>query len=176
MRLLIALPIALSISFVSLKEARANIQVAGDFNLGVPLSDKATMETGIGFGARVGYDLSFGPVFVTPEASGGYLTLGAEITRVMGGMRIGFGKFLVPSVFAHFGYGWVGASYESLGQLYETKEDGFAWDAGFTLLIRPFEAFAFGPHISYNRVDGADPKVGGDNHWLNFGAGAGIFF
>src|SRR3954471_22235571 len=100
------------------RAARAEFGVGGDFLVGLPVGQTPMttyLATGAGLDLRLGYRLrvAYQPLSVTPELAAGYMDLWAHIVRVRPGVRIAFGRLVMPYAYGHMGYGWT--SYDSLG-------------------------------------------------------------
>ncbi|HEX7603400.1 MAG TPA: hypothetical protein VF316_17395, partial [Polyangiaceae bacterium] len=146
---------------------------------------------GLAVDGRLGYEFSFSPVALALEAAGGYTTMPAEalapgtagavsisnakITRIMGGLKLGVGKLVVPFIAAHAGYGWLSGDYSG---------KGFAMDAKLGFDIRPINLISLGVNGGYNLLTGTQAaQVGaqtigasGALNYLSFGVQAALAF
>lgn len=126
-------------------------------------TDDLPSDTGVGVGARLGYQSEALLLYLRPE-------LGASTTffdaidediqwRGFGGARLGLATGLSPAVYIHAGYGW-----------YSGDENGFTWDFGGTLDLYLLSALVIGAHLSY--VLNPDPVA----NWLTVGGHVELFF
>jgi hypothetical protein len=135
------------------------------------LPDGNRFRGGSGFKLRVGDQISMGPgLRLTPEALYAYDRLFAaddygdaydwDTSRLMVGLRVGFGRFVVPSLYGHVGYGWRSTGDPTLGDA-----NGFAGDFGGALDLRFWRHLQLGAHVEYASID-ATPYA---PSWLAFG-------
>jgi hypothetical protein len=179
--------------------ARAEVggQVAVDLDLGAPLGTLGTERFLIGGGGRFGWRFDLGPVWLQPEAAGGYVRFIGETCpscvanehaiRALGGARIGgsglVSRVIEPAIFGHAGYGWVRLrTYDLDGRAVEDDLKGPAFDVGVALDVRAVRWFRFGAHATYNVVVAhldLGPKAQAswpDVKWIGFGLHAGAAF
>jgi hypothetical protein len=189
--LLLAAP-ALSL-IASVAHADVGGQVAVDLDLGGPMDARPLA---LGAAGRFGWRFDLGPVWLQPEATGGYtafvgttcdLCVNAKrAVRVLGGARIG-GSGLIsgaiePAIFGHAGYGWVWSGLDDDSNDLHLR--GPAFDVGFALDVKVVRYFRFGAHGVYNAVVGRVPESsqyqGGDPppavKWISAGLHAGVAF
>ncbi|HEY1696868.1 MAG TPA: hypothetical protein VGG39_32135 [Polyangiaceae bacterium] len=114
---------------------------------------------GIGFKVRAGEQMNFpGFVHFTPEVLYAYDRLWAQdnldnsydwsMNRVAAGARLGFGRIVIPTIYAHLGYGW-----RQTNAAYVTGENGgLAFDVGAALDFKLAPRFTFGGHLEYTQV------------------------
>jgi len=191
---LVALSLGCALFSPSAARAEVGGQVAADLDLGAPYSDKPLA---LGAAGRFGWRFDLGPVWLQPEAAGGYTAFdgatcdncinATRAVRVLGGLRVG-GRGLIsgviePAVFGHGGYGWVWSGTDSSPTDFPTR--GPAFDVGFALDVKLVRRFRFGAHGAYNAVVGDVPgktHYQGEapaplaNKWLSFGLHAGVAF
>jgi hypothetical protein len=133
---------------------------------------------GAGVKVRAGEQLDFrGGLRVVPEVGYGYDSLfvrdafGDEFDwsmhRFFGGARIGAGRYVVPAIFTHLGYGW-----QVTGEPGARGDGGLAWDFGAALDFRLVPAFAFGFYVEYAAVEVSPDEVS----WTALGLRADLFF
>src|SRR5262245_12070592 len=129
---------ALGALLAAARPAQAEISIAGDFDVGLPVVQTTVptyLATGAGFDVRLGYRvrIPYQPLSITPEIAAGYMDLSAHIFRVRPGVRVAFGRFVMPYAHVHVGYGRV--SFDPLGTT-DTKgtpavgAGGFEFDTG----------------------------------------------
>ena len=81
--------------------------------------------------------------------------------RVFAGGRIGLGEVIVPSVYAHGGFGWRTTPDPGV-----PEGSGLAFDAGLALDIHVIPHVGFGAHAEYALIGTGDGK---SPEWLAFG-------
>ena len=176
---LLASSSALACALVALigSERAAHAQTVGvDLDGMTPVgSSPGYARTGEGASVRIGYRFGLPLVSLTPEIGYGYMHLGAagnnpdiDVNRLFIGARLGFGEILVPSVYAHFGYGFVGTTNTPLN-----PDNGVTVDAGVALDLRIVPHFGFGIHGGYATVASSTP---GSVDWINYGVQADLSF
>lgn len=174
---------ALVASLAAARPARAEISIAGDFDVGLPVAQtgKPTyLATGAGFDVRLGYRLRipYQPLFIIPELAAGYTDLSAHLIRVRPGVRVAFGRFVMPYAHVHVGYGW--ASFDPLGTADTTgaaakSAGGFEFDTGAGVDFAVLRRLHVGAHLGYNivnvaQVDAQTPSWRAK--WINVGLNA----
>jgi len=166
-------------------------QVAADLDLGGTMDARPLA---VGAGGRFGWRFDLGPIWLQPEALGGYTAFLGEVcdscilihqraVRALGGLRIG-GSGLVsgviePAIFGHGGYGW---AWTGIGFPTDPLK-GPAFDVGAAFDVKVVRYFRFGAHGAYNAVlanRGGPTYQGGGGFpavkWLSFGLHAGVTF
>jgi hypothetical protein len=120
---------------------------------------QAAIGGGAGFKVRAGEQLRFPTgVRFTPEVAYAYDHLWAQdnlgssydwsMNRVVAGARLGFGRFIVPTVYAHIGYGW----RQTDAQYVTGENGGLAFDFGAALDFHLAPHFSIGAHLEYTQV------------------------
>ncbi len=132
---------------------------------------------GGGFKLRVGDQIRFPRLRFTPEVGYGFDHLFAtddatysyawDMHRLFAGARVGFGRFIVPTFYAHVGYGWRDTADPTVA-----SASGVAFDAGFALDFHVIPHLGFGGHVEYAAID-AEPYT---PQWLALGLHADIAF
>jgi hypothetical protein len=161
--------IALTAILTSTTKAHAEPVIGVDLDLGTAF--RRQVDLSLGAGGRFGYRFRF-PVtsfFLQPELGGHYTSFGGgnelgyfdHAGTALGGLRLGFGRFIQPNFFAHLGLGFVGAS-----QL------GPATDIGGGLDFRLTRLFRLGVQAAYNTVTIAES--GDAARWVSFGMNLGF--
>ncbi|MGA2449058.1 MAG: hypothetical protein ABTD50_10310 [Polyangiaceae bacterium] len=160
----------------------SSLDLAFDGEGAVPLMDRHfqngnDLSGGGGFKVRLGDQFRFAGMRFTPEVGYGYDHLFAtddastsyawDMHRVFAGARLGFGRFIVPTVYAHAGYGWRDTGDPTVGEA-----DGLALDFGFALDLHLIPHVGIGAHIEYASID-AQPNT---PEWLALGLHADIAF
>jgi hypothetical protein len=136
------------------------------------LADGNNLTGGEGIKLRVGSQFRVAPgVRFTPEVGYGYDHLYAsdnisnsyawDLNRLFGGVRLAFGNILVPSVYAHVGYGW-----RTTGEPFVNEGNGIAIDLGGAIDIRLYRRLQFGIHGEWATID-AQPYA---PEWVAIGA------
>jgi hypothetical protein len=156
------------------RPARAGIFIGAEFDAGQGIGMPASTHPGYGFIGALGYRIGLGPIFLQPEAQGGYVLFpadlgqGMHVARVLGGFRLGLAGKVQPAIFGHAGIGWL-----------DTYTSGSALDAGISLAFKLVPLFSFGAQAAYNVVSVADtsPQApGAATKWLSYGVHAAIDF
>ena len=132
---------------------------------------------GTGFKVRIGSQFHVPLVRLSPELAYGYehffavddtgTTFDWNTHRIMGGIRLGLGEIIVPTVYGHLGYGWRSTADPTV-----PGAGGLALDAGVALDLHLIPHLSFGPHIEYAMID-ASPFV---PQWLALGLHADLVF
>jgi len=109
---------------------------------------------GGGFKVRLGDQIRFPRLWVTPEFEYGYdhffandisgSAYACDMHRLMGGARLGIGRVVVPTFYAHVGYGW-----RNTGDPTVTADRGVAFDGGFALDLHVVRRLSFGGHVEF---------------------------
>jgi hypothetical protein len=161
---------------------RSSLDLAFDGEGAVPLMDRRfqsgnDLTGGGGFKFRVGDQIHFPRLRITPEVGYGFDHLFAtdnqtfsyawDMHRVFAGVRIGFGRVVVPTFYAHVGYGWRDTSDPTVA-----AASGVAFDTGFALDFHVVRHFGFGGHVEYAAID-AEPYT---PQWLAIGLHADVAF
>jgi hypothetical protein len=161
---------------------RSQLDLAFDGEGAVPLMDRRfqsgnDLTGGGGFKVRVGDQIRFPRLRFTPEVGYGFDHLFAtdnaniqyawDMHRVFTGARIGFGHFVVPTFYAHVGYGW-----RDTGDPTVAQASGVAFDTGFALDFHVVPHFGFGGYGEYAMID-AEPYT---PRWLALGLHADVAF
>ncbi len=125
---------------------------------------------GFNFTPEVGY--AFDHVFTSNSALEG----GPEnMNRFFAGARIGFGKYVVPTLYGHIGYGFRsvsandGAPADNASIV--TSESGLALDTGIAVEFRIAQHLEIGPHAEFVYID-----VPNAPQWLAFGGHLNFIF
>jgi hypothetical protein len=159
------------------------------FDLGVDLEGAAPINIGQsqngndvrgggGIKVRVGQSFRLAPgLRIVPEVGWGYDHLWAtddignsyawDMHRLFGGARLEFGRFLVPSLYAHVGYGW-----RTSGDSTVPDASGVALDAGGALDLRVFRHLSLGAHLEYGTIDATPYQP----EWIAAGLHADVLF
>lgn len=152
--------------------ARADTEIAADFDGALPVDSHGTLDGGGGFGIRLGRQIHLPGLRLTPEVGYGYMHLFGtngwpDVTthRIQGGLRLGVGELLVPFAFVHAGYGWRVSSEPVAGG------GGLAVDVGVGLDLS-LGPLSVGGHVGYASI-AADPN---DPKWVILGLDAAIVF
>jgi hypothetical protein len=146
------------------------LEISGEIEGAVPVMPRTInsgnqVGGGGGFKLRVGEQLIFpGQLRFTPEVEYGFTHLWAntdgatddngnpiqeyaeQFQHMSAGARLGFGRFIVPTVYAHGGYGW-----RSTDNPAATGNGGLAFDVGAALDLR-FRRVGVGVHAEYDEI------------------------
>ena len=146
----------------------------------VPGGNQAAVGGGAGFKVRVGEQFRFPGIRFTPEVMYGFDHLWAadvpgngyteDMNRIAAGARLGFGRIIVPVVYAHLGYGW--RQDNAPTGIITGANGGLAFDVGGALDLRVVPHFGVGVHLEYAQItlDQAQPQ------WVAIGAHADFIF
>lgn len=164
-------------------EAPSAVAIGLDLEGAVPinapqLSDGNSLAGGTGIKVRIGEQIRLTPwLRFTPEVGYGYDHLFAnnddgtayswDMNRVFGGARLAFGRFIVPSIYGHVGYGW-----RTTGDPSVQAANGLAIDVGAALDIRIVRQVQFGVHTEWVTIN-AQPYA---PDWLAMGAHIDLAF
>lgn len=139
-----------------------DLDYAGDF-------DERGVDGGTGGALRLGRELDLVILTLTPEIGGSYHAFAgsAEATHYSGfiGGRVGIGKIIEPSVFAHIGVGKIDGDFVS--------ETGPALDFGVALDFTLLPILDLGAHAAYDTLllDGGESF-----DWYRLGLHASVGF
>jgi hypothetical protein len=172
------------------REAHASgfdLGIDGDANaLLSPSPNNNNLSTmGGGFKLRFGDHLRFrGGIHLTPEV--GYAFdhvfpgnvandpngVPENMNRFFAGVRLGVGRRVVPTVYAHIGYGFRSVSNSGPGNNAGIAGDnGLALDTGIAVEFRLARHVSIGPHVEFVYID-----VPQAPEWLTFGGHLDILF
>ncbi len=117
-----------------------------------------TLGGGSGFKVRLGAQLRYPLVRFVPEVGYGYqhffavddtgTTYDWNTHRLMAGARLGLGEIIVPTAYAHLGYGWRDTADPTVPAV-----GGTAFDVGAALDLHLIPHFGFGAHVEYDTID-----------------------
>ncbi len=136
------------------------LDLEGAAPLNMPtLPDGNRFQGGSGFKLRVGDQVYLGRgLRITPEVAYAYEHLFAaddygnaydwDMSRLLVGVRVGFGRFIVPSIYGHVGYGWRNTGDPTL-----SNAGGVAGDFGGALDFRFWRHLQMGAHVEYASID-----------------------
>jgi hypothetical protein len=146
------------------------------------INNQSAVGGGAGFKIRAGEQFRFPGIRFTPEVGYGFDHLWAgdasgnafseDMNRFFAGARLGFGRILVPVVYAHLGYGWRQDNAPNGIITTSSSNGGLAFDVGGALDLRVVPHFGIGVHLEYSQItlDQAQPQ------WLAVGAHADLIF
>lgn len=186
----VALASACACAAVSLvpREAHASgfdLGIDGDANaLLAPSPNKNNLSTmGGGFKLRFGDHLRFrGGLHLTPEVGYAFDHIfpgndpngqPENMNRFFAGLRLGVGNRVVPTVYAHIGYGFRSISDNNTvgNNAGIAGDNGLAVDTGIAVEFRLARHLSFGPHVEFVYIDVPDAP-----QWLTFGAHLDFLF
>jgi hypothetical protein len=154
----------------------------GAFPVGVnvPQGSQNDLKGGAGFKVRLGEQFRFPGLRFTPEVGFGFDHLwanadnnnefGWDMNRFFAGARLSFGRFLVPVIYAHAGYGWRQISTVE-SNVITGGNGGLAYDVGGALDLRVVPHFGIGAHLEYAAID-----IPYQPQWVAIGAHADLVF
>ncbi|HKU43828.1 MAG TPA: hypothetical protein VJR89_36965 [Polyangiales bacterium] len=169
LRVLMVAGLAASAWLVAAPSARADIAIAGDLDVLVPL-DIDDVTSGPGFGLRLGYQLHLPLIVLVPEIgyNWGSFGDGATINRGVVGARLGIGEIFRFGVSAHLGYGHRSEDIQTV----HYTHDGLTLDGGLFFDLTVLPLLDIGVHAYYGRMAGDEEKGMEVLQWMNFGAHA----
>jgi hypothetical protein len=168
------------------RPARADVAVAGDFDIGIPVDQAPAryLATGAGFDLRLGYRfiVPYQHISIVPELAAGYTDLSAGLVRIRPGLRVGIGRVLTPYVCGHVG--WAFAAFDPLGSgdtsahPSRVSASGASFDVGGGLEVTVLPHLSVGAHVGYNQVEvaGTARAPAFPARWLNLGLSATAYF
>ncbi|WP_437574104.1 hypothetical protein [Sorangium sp. So ce887] len=139
--------------------------VSGDVDVGHAVGEAADWN-GATFGmtARAGYEIDLGKgVFLAPEAGAGFVFIaqgdgvadGSSLLpsnpsafRLLGGLRLGVGDRVVPSLFARGGYAWITGDTDG----YERRAQAPLMDVGLAVDAALSRRFRVGGHAGFGAM------------------------
>jgi hypothetical protein len=146
----------------------------------VPGGNQAAVGGGGGFKVRVGEQFRFPGVRFTPEVGYGFDHLWAadnagngfseDMNRIFAGARLGFGRIIVPVIYAHLGYGW--RQDNAPNGIITGANGGLAFDVGGALDLRVVPHFGIGVHLEYSQITTENDQP----QWVAIGAHADLIF
>ncbi len=150
-------------------KARAGISLRAELDGAQGIDMPGGTRPGYGFAAALGYRIGLGPIFIQPEAQGGYLLFPTDaggrihVTRILGGAHFGLSGKIQPAIHAHAGVGWLSAT-----------TSGPALGAGLSLAFKLIPVLSFGAQADYNvvTVSGTGPAT----KWVGYGAHVAVDF
>jgi hypothetical protein len=165
-----------SLAMLPANAAHAAPSLGLDLEGAIPLDshtkDADSLQGGSGFKVRFGDQIHLPLLRITPEVGfaldrlfgdGGsaYSGYAWDMERIFVGGRIGFGAVVVPTLYAHVGYGWRTTDDPAV-----PEGNGVAFDGGLALDLHLIRHFGFGAHAEYDTVatgGGTTPR------WLALG-------
>ena len=158
------------------------LELGADLEGAVPINIRNVngndVRGGGGFKLRLGETFRAADLRITPEIGYGFDHLFANddagnpaydwnLHRAFAGVRFGFGRFIVPVVYGHVGYGWRATNDPLIPQA-----SGFAYDAGVALDLHIIPHFGFGAHAEVAGID-SQPYT---PQWIALGLHAELVF
>ena len=154
--------------------ARADMTIGADLDMHVPLSVN-NVNTGAGFGIRLGTELHLPLIVLNPEFGFNYASFSKDqpptVYRGVAGLRLGIGELIRFGVYAHVGFGYV--SWEP--SPYNYNHSGLTYDAGIFLEFTALPLLNIGVHAGYARMASKDEQPD-PLQWLSLGLHATIVF
>jgi outer membrane protein with beta-barrel domain len=149
--------------------------LGGGFKL--RFGDRFVLRGGVRLTPEIGY--SFDHLFAggAGEAVPGNANVVTDgiwnMNRVFAGARVGFGRWVVPTVYAHVGYAFRTVSDETVTIL--PNNTGPTFDAGVALDFHIARHLSLGPHVEYTLVD---MQATGQSipQWMTFGGHVDFIF
>jgi hypothetical protein len=162
------------------RPARADIALASDFDVALPVGQTMPqnyLATGAGFDLRLGYRfrVPYQPLWIVPELAAGFTDLYAHVIRLRPGVRVAFGRFVMPYADVHLGWGWTSFDPAGVTDARSTtyvSSSGLALDAGVGVDFAVLRRLLVGGHLGYNvvNVGQVDPQTPEWRaKWINIG-------
>jgi hypothetical protein len=132
----------------------------------IRLGDHFRLRGGLNITPEVGY--AFDHVFAANEGSP------ENMNRIFAGLRLGFGKYVVPTIYAHAGYGFRTVSDDGTianNAAIIGNQNGLALDTGVSVEFRIAPHLSLGPHVEFVYID-----VPNAPQWLAFGGHLDFIF
>jgi hypothetical protein len=140
--------------------------------------DQNSLTGGGGFKLRVGEQIRLeGGLRITPEVGYGFEHLFAQdstgtefdwdLNRVFAGARLSVGRFVVPVVYAHVGYGWQ-VTNDPAAQ----GASGVSYDVGGALDLRIIPHLGFGAHVEFAAIEASPYSF----EWVALGVHGSVIF
>jgi hypothetical protein len=166
---LVALAVGSGGLWLAPSTARADIAVAGDLELDVPLD--TDLDTAVGFGLRLGWQLHLPLVVFRPEVGYHHAAFGDALTlnRVFAGVRVGFGEIFRIGGFGHIGA--ANAAYHFASEDEDVSDVTYDLGAFFDFTVLPL--LDVGAQIGYARMRTDDRD---SLRWIPIGVHATLIF
>jgi hypothetical protein len=142
--------------------------LGGGFKL--RFGDHFRLRNGLDLTPEVGY--AFDHVFPASTTNFGGVGEAENMNRIFAGLRVGFGRRVIPTLYAHIGYGFRSVSTGGLDNASTIAgSNGLALDTGVAVDFRITRHFYLGPHVEFTYID-----VSNAPEWLTFGGHADFVF
>jgi hypothetical protein len=166
LRALVVAGLAAAALLVSVPTARADLAIAGDFEVLQPF-DFSDATTAPGFGIRLGWQLHLPLIAITPEIGYKWSSFkrGPTINRGLVGARISIGEIFRFGAAAHVGFGVRDEEYQTV----EHSNTAMSMDAGLFFDLTVLPLLDLGVHIDYGRVGGEESEGLEVIQWVTFG-------
>jgi hypothetical protein len=142
--------------------ARNNLSTLGS-GFKLRFGDHFRLRNGVNLTPEVGY--AFDHIFAAD--SGNHPE---NMNRIFAGLRLGFGNRVVPTVYAHVGYGFRSVE-DNQGNSGIAGDNGLTLDTGVAVEFHLARHLSIGPHAEFVYVD-----VPNSPQWLAFGGHLDILF
>src|ERR1700730_3545878 len=164
------------------EDRRSGLNLGFDVEGAIPtttprLRSGNNLSGGGGFKVRVGDQIRFPRLRVTPEGGYAFDHLFAtddvgtayawDLHRLFGGVRVGFGRVVVPGFYVNLGYGWRKPWDPTV-----PHAGGLAFNGGFSLDLHVVPHLGLGGHAEYVTID-ARPFA---PQWIALGLHADLVF
>jgi hypothetical protein len=143
--------------------------LGGGFKL--RFGDRLRLRYGLVLTPEVGY--AFDHVFPANSSNPDFTASEAwNMNRFFAGVRVGFGRYVVPTLYAHIGYGFRSVStsgFSNAGTV--AGGNGLALDTGIAVEFRLARHLSIGPHVEFTYIDVPSPP-----EWITFGGHVDFIF
>jgi len=146
--------------------------LGGGFKL--RFGDHFRLRNGLYLTPEVGY--AFDHVFPASTTNFGAVGEAENMNRFFAGLRVGFGRNIIPTLYAHIGYGFRSVSTSGLTDAASVPgTNGLALDTGIAVEFRLSRHFWIGPHVEFDYIDASSGSVGSPE-WMTFGGHVDFVF
>jgi hypothetical protein len=143
--------------------------MGGGFKL--RFGDHFRLRNGLYLTPEVGY--AFDHVFGASTTNYGGTGEAENMNRFFAGLRVGFGRDIIPTLYAHAGYGFRTVSSSGLTNAQSIPgQSGLALDTGIAVEFRIYRHLYIGPHVEFTYIDTSTASP----QWLTFGGHVDFVF
>jgi Outer membrane protein beta-barrel domain len=155
-------------ALMSSNHTQDNLSTLGS-GLKIRFGDRFRLRGGIELTPEVGY--AFDHVFAANQG------IPENMNRIFAGARLGFGRWVVPTIYAHVGYGFRSVSENgTIATDASLSSNGFTFDTGVAVDFRVARHLSIGPHAEYVFIDAPSAGALSSPQWLAFGGHIDFLF
>jgi hypothetical protein len=133
----------------------------------IRFGDQLKLRYGIKLTPEVGY--AFDHLFASNPGAG--FSGPENMNRIFAGARLGVGRWVVPTIYAHVGYGFRSVS-DNGTVAGDAGSNGFTFDTGVAVEFHIARHLSIGPHVEYVLVDSTPTPP----QWITFGGHIDFLF